>query len=89
MNDFFYFSAFLVFENPLGKKLGSVSDISPWQWRAQTFWMAGAKRKGTLVCVLAPKRAVYYVLTSQVGSLVYFANQEGILVHILAPKRAL
>ena len=37
------------------------------------------KKKGTLARVLAPKRAVYHVLTSQGGSLVCFAKQEGTL----------
>ena len=57
-------------------------------------------QEGTLVCVFAPKRAVYYVLTSQGGSLVCFANQEGTLAcffgsqegtlaHVLVPRRAL
>ena len=55
---------------------------------------------GSLVHVLAPKRAVYHVLTSQGCSLVCFANQEGTLAcffgsqegtlaHVLAPRRAL
>ena len=39
--------------------------------------------------VLAPKRALYNVLTNQGGSLVCFANQEGTLAHVLAPRRAL
>ena len=57
------------------------------------------EKKGTLASVLAPKRAVYHVLTSQGGSLVCFANQEGTLArfvsqegtlaHVLAPRRAL
>ena len=37
------------------------------------------EKKGTLAYVLAPKRAVYHVLTSQGGSLVCFANQDGTL----------
>ena len=56
--------------------------------------------EGTLARVLAPKRAVYHVLTSQGGSLVCFANQdgtlarffgsqEGTLAHVLALRRAL
>ena len=54
-------------------------------------------QEGTLACVLAPKNAVYHVLTSQGGSLVFFANQEGTLAcffgsqedtlaHVLAPR---
>ena len=49
--------------------------------------LCSATEKGSLARVLAPKRTVYHVLTSQEGSLVSFANQEGTLVHILAPKR--
>ena len=43
-------------------------------------------KKGTLASVLAPKRAVYHVLTSQGGNLVCFANQEGTLAHALARR---
>ena len=64
------------------------------------FSMCFGSQEGTLVRVLAPKRAFYHVLTSQRGSLVCFANQkgtsarffgsqEGILVHVLALRRAL
>ena len=64
------------------------------------FLKGRGKKKGTLVCILAPKRAGYHVLTSQGGRLVCFANQEGILAlffgsqegilaHVLAPRRAL
>ena len=54
--------------------------------RSQLVWI---EKKGTLARVLAPKRAVYHVLTSQGGSLLCFANQEGTLAHVLAPRRAL
>ena len=47
---------------------------------AHTDFLRGmGKKKGTLARVLAPKRALYHVLTSQGGSLVCFANQEGTL----------
>ena len=50
--------------------------------------MRFGSQEGTLACVLAPKRAVYHVLTSQWGRLVCFANHEGTLVRVLAPNRA-
>ena len=64
------------------------------------FLKGRGEKKGTLARVLAPKMAVYHVLTSQGGSLVCFANQEGTLAcffgsqegtlaHVLAPRRAL
>ena len=54
------------------------------------FLKGRGEKKGTLARVLAPKRALYHVLTSQGGSLVGFANQEGTLAHVfLAPRRAL
>ena len=70
------------------------------EWKEGHFSTCFGSQEGTLVCVLAPKRAVYHVLTSQGGSLVCFANQEGTLarvfgsqegtlVHILDPRRAL
>ena len=46
----------------------------------------GRKEKVTLPCSLAPKRAVYHVLTSQGGSSVclacFFGSQGGTLAHI-------
>ena len=53
------------------------------------FLKGSGEKKGTLARVLAPKRAVYHVFTSQGGSLVCFANQEGTLACVLAPKRTL
>ena len=69
-------------------------------WKEGHFSVHFGSQEGTLVRVLAPKRAVYHVLTSQRGSLVCFANQEGTLACffgsqegtlacVLAPKRAL
>ena len=57
-------------------------------------------QEGTLAHVFAPKKEVYHVLTSQGGSLVFFANQEGTLArffgsqegtlaHVLVPSKAL
>ena len=43
------------------------------------FLKGRGEKKGNLARVLAPKRAVYHVLTSQGGSLVCFANHEGTL----------
>ena len=51
--------------------------------------MCFGSQDGTLAHVLAPKMAVYHVLTSQGCSLVCFANQEATLEHVLAPKRTL
>ena len=46
-------------------------------------------KKGTLGCVLAPKRAIYHVLTSQGGSLVCFAFKRAVWHSFLAPKKSL
>ena len=40
------------------------------------FLKGRGKKKGTLARVLAPKRAVYHVLTCQGRSLEWFVNQE-------------
>ena len=48
-----------------------------------------ATEKGTSLHVLASKRTLYHVLTSQGGILVRFGSQEGTLVCVLAPKMAL
>ena len=82
--------------------LGSgVHRLSEGQGRKEGHFSASfGSQEGTLMRVLAPKRAVYHVLTSQGGSLVCFANKEGslthffgskegTLVHALAPRRAL
>ena len=42
------------------------------------FLKGRGEKKGTLACVLAPKRAVYHVLTSQGGSLVCFATKRAL-----------
>ena len=59
-----------------------------YQWCAH-FLKSRGQTKGNLAHVLAPKRAVYHLLTSQGCSLVCFANHEGTLAHVLAPRRAL
>ena len=56
------------------------------QWRAQTFWRAGAPSstcsRGHFRHVHMLYTWVYHVLMSQESSLVCFANQEGTLAHI-------
>ena len=41
--------------------------------------MCFGSKEGTLARVLAPKRALYHVLTSQGGNLVCFANKDMLL----------
>ena len=54
--------------------------------RCTNFLKGRGEKKGTLARVLAPKRAVYHVLTSQGGSLVCFANQEGTLARFFGSQ---
>ena len=51
--------------------------------------MCFGSQEGTLVRVLAPKRAAYHVLTSQGGSLVCFATKRALWHAFLAPRKAL
>ena len=68
-----------------GRKEGHFSAF--WLPKGQ-FGMRFGSLEGTLACILAPKRAVYHVLTSQAGSLVCFANQGGTLTHFLGSQES-